>query len=232
MATVSSRNTAVSLASFPAPPVFVQSQPDVSSSQSISPPVSSSPAKDISVSISPEARDASSKVRIAGETTDNGTRTVTGQNISSSADLNKDKKIKTALPADKSNVRMADEKSRAEEESRKNIERLKDERRNEEDLRLEKESANAAEDKKKEQKKAEKAENEKQSEKRNILDALIETNRSSYANRRLIDAAINGYQMKQSGKAVNVIGGTSEDSTKLFIDRSTNQSLSSINLLV
>lgn len=231
MATVSSRNTAVSLASFPAPPVFVQSQPDVSSSQSISPPVSSYPAKDFSVSISPEARDASSKVRIAGETTENSTQRVTEQNITSSADLNKDKEIKTALPADKSNVRITDEKSRTEEESRKKIERQKDERRNEEDLRLEKELANAVEDKKKEQNKAEKAEIEKQSEKRNILDALLETNSSSYANRRLIDAAINGYQMKQSGKAANVIGGTSDDSTKLFIEHSTNQSLSSINLL-
>ena len=228
MPSVSSNNIAVSSASFPASPALKQAQSVVDFRQSTSPPASSQPAIDFIVSISPEAQDAAARVSITGEAQNNRTDATGEQKTNSTTDVTKDTKTSTIASADKSNFRVAVESDSIEEESRKITERLKAERRNEEEnLRLEKESAKAAEQEKNERKKAE---NEKQAEKSNILDVVLETTRSSDSNRMLIDAAINGYQI-QSG-SVNVIGGTSEDSTTLFIQRSSNQSLSSIDLLV
>jgi len=219
MATVTSNSIVVSSLGFSESPQSKLAQTEVSIRQNSSPPVSSSPANDFSVSISREAQSSSAKARFDGETLNNGSYVAADQKISSSKNVQSDAKSGTTT-AEKSNDLVANEK-------------VKTERRNEEEkLLLDKESAKAAELKKLEREKHEKAKIEKQAEKRNALDAVLEATRSSYSNRLLIDAAINGYQVEQSGKAPTVIGGTSEDSNALFIQSNSSQSLSSINLLV
>jgi hypothetical protein len=220
MAVVSSDNIAVLPAILPAPPSVQQATTYVDTHQSSSPPVVSNPVPDIAVSISPEAQYAAASAR----TNRSADSTPTEHNDDSSAAIKKEKRTKSAVPAGKSDVRMADEKDKTEEELHKRIERQKEEGRSEEEkLRLKEESANAEERRKDEQKKAARAAYEKQNEEANILHTAYEANRSSYANRLLITAAINGYQSKQSAKAANVIGGTTADSTALFIQRTSKQ---------
>ena len=223
MAAVSSDHVAVSPTILPAPPAFKQAQPDLNTRQGSLPPVVSHPAPDFAVSISPEARNAAAKARTAKPEAG----TATEQKADSPAEKQTTERTKSALPAAESMV----EKDTANVALRNKIERRKEEERhNEEELRQEEASANAAERRRDERKKAEKAANENQGRQANILNTVYEANQSSYENRMLIEAATSGYPSKQSGKAATVIGGTSADSTALFIQRNPNQGRSSINV--
>lgn len=233
MAAISSDHIAVSSTILTAPPAPKQAQPDLTPRQSSTPPVASYNAPDFSVSISPEARDAAAKARTAGRALNGGADAATEQKSSSSAETKTAKRTKAFVPADGSNAQIVDEKGKLWEELRKKTERRKEDIRNEDEkLRLEEESANAAERRKIEQKKAEKSVRDNQGGQGNILNTLYEANRSGYANRMLIDAAISGRQSKQSGKAVSVVGGASTNATTLFIQRGSNRSRPSINLFV